>query len=100
MSTFSALLPALLGFMAKGKVRLGVVDLFFFPHHPPLFFHNKIMYELSFHHLLSFLLDFSNSLALRQVWKLLYAPMGDLTRFSKPAFDYFEWHPYAFKYIM
>ena len=29
MSAFFALLLALLGFMAKGKVRLGAVDLFF-----------------------------------------------------------------------
>ena len=26
--------------------------------------------------------------------------MGDFTRFSKPAFDYFEWNPYALKYLM
>ena len=37
--------------------------------------------------LLAFLIDFSNSWAPRQFWKLLYAPMGDLLRFSKPAFD-------------
>ena len=45
------------------------------------------MYEFSFHHLLAFLIDFSNSWAPRQLWKLLYAPMRDLLRFSKPAFD-------------
>ena len=45
------------------------------------------MYELSFHHLLSFLIDFANSWAPRQIWNVLYAHMGDLLRFSKPAFD-------------
>ena len=64
--------------------------LVFFPHHPPLFSPNKSMYDLSFHHLLSFLLDFSNSWASRQIWKLLYAPMADLTRFSKPTFWLFQ----------
>ena len=74
--------------------------LVFFPHHPPLFTPNKSLYDFSFHHLLAFLIYFSNSWAPRHIWKLLYAPMGDLTRFSKPAFDYFEWNPYALEYLM
>ena len=48
------------------------------------------MYELFFHPLLSCLLDFSNSLASKWNWKLLYAPMGDLTSFCKPAFLLFR----------
>ena len=61
ISAFSAKLPVLLRNKEKGKVRLGVVDLFFslIILHP--FSPNKSMYELSFHPLLSFLLDFSNS---------------------------------------
>ena len=76
-----------LSFKAIGKVWLGEVNLFFCPHHPPLFYPNKIMYELSFHHWLSYVIDFSNLWAPRQIWTLLYAPMGDLLRFSKPTFD-------------
>ena len=43
---FSEKLPVLLRIKAKGKARLGVVDLFFFPHNPPSFYPNKSMYEL------------------------------------------------------
>ena len=82
-----------LSFKEIGKVWLGEVNLFFCPHHPPLFSPKKRMYDLSFHHLLALLIDFSNSWAPRQIWKLLYAPMGDLLRFSKPVLTKFEWKP-------
>ena len=48
------------------------------------------MYELSFHCLLSFLIDLSNSWSSKWIWKLLYAPMEDLTRFSTPTFWLFQ----------
>ena len=87
-------------FKAIQKVWLGEINLFFFPPHPPLFSPMKNMYDLSFHLVLTFLIVFSNSWAPRQIWKLLYAHMGDLLSFSKPAFDQFEWHPNAFEYLM
>ena len=90
ISTFSAKLPVLFRNKAKRESKTGCSWLVFFPHNPPSFSPNKIMYELSFHPLLSFLLDFPNSWASKWIWKLLYAPMGDLTRFSKPTFWLFQ----------
>ena len=48
------------------------------------------MYEFSFHPSLDFLLDLANLWASWWIWKLLYAPMGYLTRFSKPNFLLFR----------
>ena len=73
-------------FKAKGKASLGVTSLVFFPHHPPSFSPIKSMYELSFHPSLAFPHDLENLWASSYIWKLLYAPMGDLTSFGKPTF--------------
>ena len=51
---------------------------------------NKRMYELYFHPSLAFPLDLVNSWPSSYIWKLHYAPMGDLTRFGKPAFWLFQ----------
>ena len=60
--------------------------LVFFPHHPHSFSPKKSMDFISFHHLLVFLSDLSNSCTSSQIWKVFFAPMGDLTSFSKPSF--------------
>ena len=64
--------------------------LIFCLHHPPSISPNKSIYEFSFHPSLAFLLELANSWASWWIWKLLYAPMGDLTRFSKPTFWLFR----------
>ena len=70
----------------KGKASLGELALFFLPHHPPSFSPKKIMNEFYFNNLLSLPLYLSNSWESSYIWKEIYAPVGDLTSFSKPAF--------------
>ena len=73
---FFNFIPCFTEFYGKRESKTRCSWLVFFPYHPPLFYPNKIMYKFYFHHLLAFLLDFANSWAPRQIWKLLYAPMG------------------------
>ena len=87
---FSAKLHVLLRNKEKRESKTRCSWLVFFPHHPPSFSPSKSMYELSFHPLLAFILDFSNSWASKWIWKLLYASMGVLIRFSKPTFWLFR----------
>ena len=69
----------------KGKVSRGELALFF-PTSSSLILSIQNMNDFSFHHLLSFPLTLSNLWGSSWIWKVLFAPMGDLTSFSKPAF--------------
>ena len=70
------------------------------PTHPPLFSPWKSMYELSFHHSLSWLIHFSNLWAPWHIWDQLFTPMGYLLIFGKPSLCYIWFAPHAIESLM